>query len=137
VTSRAFFLGSLGIPPVLGAVGYLVPRLDFLLYLFAIGSIPYAVTALVLGMLIWRAQSARAFIRLLMLAPAIFGALFALFLALADQVTGSPPDTHESLPQAFSVVVVGAVYSVPVVCAAWLLWVIFKTMGWVTDDIAT
>ena len=127
----------IGPSPAIGAVGYLVPRLEILFYFFAIGAVPYAVTALVLGPFIWRTQSRRAFIRLSVIAPAVFGVVFALFIALADRFTGSPQDAHESLPQAFSVVVVGAVYSVPVVGAAWLLWAFFKAIGWVTDESAT
>lgn len=122
---------------MLGVLGYAVPRIDFLFIFFAMGAIPYAATAAILAALICSARSTRTYVRLLLLAPALFGVVFALFVAIADRVTGAPPETHQSIPQALSAVVVGAAYSVPVVLVAWLAWVIFKAVGWVKDELAT
>jgi hypothetical protein len=125
------------LPPALALAGYLIPPVDILLYFFFIGAIPYALTALVLGLLILRCRSWSSLVRLSLVTPAMFGVSFAVFLALADRFTGVPPEVRMPLKGALEAVFVGTVYSAPVVAVAWLLWAIFRVTGLVKNEFAT
>lgn len=137
MTSRTYFTLSLSLPLVVGALGYVFPWLEGMLFLLGVAAVPYAVTAAVLAVLIRRSASLRGLVWLSVLAPLLFGIALAGFIEVVGRVPEMNLSLSEELNQIASVIVVGAVYSVPFIAAAWGIWGVLKRLGIVTSGFTT
>jgi len=136
MSSRKFFILSLLLPLIIAGLGYAIPGLDGLAFLFAVAAVPYLATALCLGVLIAKARTLRRLLVLSLVAPFLFGALLAAFVMTVGSVPEIQLALGEHASQALGVAFVGGAYAVPCVATAWLLWAAGRRMNWVANEFA-
>lgn len=136
MTSRHYFALSL-LLPVLGAlVGYMVSKVEFLLFIFTVCAIPYVPVAIGLAIFITRARSLRALVRLSVIAPVLFAAAFFVFVLSVGRVPEVHLTANQYIAQAWEAVVLGTVFAGAYVALAWGLWAVARRLGWVRNEFA-
>ena len=137
LTSRLFFCLSLALPLVVAAVGYIVPSLEGLLFLFGFAVVPYVLVSVCLVILIVRASTLRRLFWVSLLAPPLFGVALAVFVMTVGSVPAIHLTVREMCSQALGVAFGGSLYSIPYVLVAWGLWAVARRLKWVRNEFAT
>jgi hypothetical protein len=137
VKCSRFFQVALFIPLIMAAIGYLVRSMEFFVFSFAVGGIPYIPVAVLLSWRAGRARSLRGPIWLSVLAPFLYAVAFATFLMVIANVPEAHLSLAEYMQQWMQGAELGASFGALYVLFAWLLWSLGSKLQWIRNEFAT
>jgi hypothetical protein len=130
VSNKAFFLAALLLPILVGYLGYFVPALDGVFFLWQFAAIPYFITAGVLALLILYARNLSQIKVISLCAPVLMSVFELAFLVAID-----PPElrSFDRILQLSSVVPMTVGVAFVFVALSWVTFLVSRRLGWVTD----
>ncbi len=128
MSNKVFFLATLLIPILVGYLGYFLPALDGVFFLWQFAVIPYFITAGVLAMLICFARTRSQLAVISLCAPVLMSALEWAFLVAID-----PPElrSFHRVLQLASVVPMTIAVAFLFVALSWTAFAVSRKLGWV------
>ncbi len=136
MSTRSFFACSLLLPAVGALVGNFISKLDFLVFYFFVGLIPYFPLAVILATLALKAPSFRRLLVLSAVAPVAFGLALAVFIGVMEYSPGSHLSARDYAMEFLRATYTGGWIAACYVGAAWALWAACRKMGWVVNEFA-
>jgi hypothetical protein len=129
VSNKAFFLATLLLPILVGYLGYFVPALDGVFFLWQFAAIPYCITAGVLTLLTLCARNLSQ-IKVISLCALVLMSAFELALLVGID----PPElrSFDRVLQLSSVVPMTIGVALVFVALSWAAFVVSRKLGWVT-----
>jgi hypothetical protein len=129
VSMRTFFLAFLLVPIGLAYISYVISPLNGMYFLWQFAQIPYAATAALLALFIWRTKTFARILMLSILAPFLMSALESAFMIAVD-----PPELRSMarvLQLCFSVAPLTIIVSFVFVALSWGFFSIAQKLRWV------
>lgn len=129
MSNKAFFLATLLLPILVGYLGYFVPALDRVFFLWQFATIPYFITAALLVLLILCARNLSQIKVISLCAPVLMGVFELAFLVAID-----PPElrSFDRVLQLSSVVPMTIGVAFVFVALSWAAFWVTRKLGWLT-----
>lgn len=125
--NKVFFLATLLLPILVGYLGYFVPALDGICFLWQFAAVPYFLTAGVLAVLIYFTRTLSQLAAVSLCAPVLMSVFEWAFLAAIDPEQRS---FHRVL-QLASVVPMTIWVALVFVALSWAAFAVTRQLGWV------
>jgi hypothetical protein len=131
VPNKAFFLATLLLPILVGYLGYFIPALDGIYFIWQFAAIPYFISAGVLVLLICFARTRSQLAVISLCAPVLMSAFEWAFLVAID-----PPElrSFHRVLQLASVVPMAVAVAFVFVALSWAAFAALRKFGWVASE---
>lgn len=132
MSNKAFFLATLLLPILVGYLGYFLPALDGVYFLWEFAAIPYFITAGLLALLIYYARTLSQIKVISVCAPVLMSACELAFLVAID-----PPElrSFHRVLQLSSVVPMTIGVAFVFVALSWAAFAVIRKLGWLTGTL--